>query len=77
MKYFLWKFMPDIDKHKILLNDVCRHCILIPCLDKDISWVKHDSELCGIYRCIYSDCNELTNIKVHVVPRTIGINGKC
>ena len=74
MDYFLWKLMPGIEIRTIFSNDICRHCLLLPCLDKQINWVNYDGELGGIYSCIDSDWNELTDRKRFVIPRAIEIN---
>ena len=71
MDYFSWKLMPDIVIHTTVSTDIFRHCILLPCLDKEINWVNYGGDVSGIYSCIDSDWNELTNKNGFVIPRKI------
>ena len=69
--------MPDIIIAKPLSNEIVRNCILLPCLDKEINWVNYNGVFGGIYSCIDSDWNELTNEKGFIIPRSIDIFDIC
>ena len=77
MDYFSWKLMPDIVIHTTVSTDIFRHCILLPCLDKEINWVNYGGDVSGIYSCIDSDWNELTNKNGFVIPRKIEYDDIC
>ena len=77
MDYFFWRIMPDIIIPKPLSNEIVRNCILLPCLDKEINWVNYNGVFGGIYSCIDSDWNELTNEKGFIIPRSIDIFDIC
>ena len=69
--------MPDDVIHTTVSTDICRHCILLPRLDKDINWVNYGCELLGVYSSIDSDWNELTNKKGFVIARKIEFDDIC
>ena len=77
MDYFSWKLMPDIVIHTTLSTDISRHCILLPCLDKEINWVNYGGDVSGIYSCTDSDWNKLTNKNGFFIPRKIEYDNIC